>query len=318
MTGEASSVQWTDVERSFLDRSGRSDRYDGEKLPVVEVHNVYELGRIVALTFLEWVLANPTGVVALPTGRTPEFFIKTLDRYRTHWASAEVQSELTSHGFPALTCFPDTASLRFVMLDEFFPMLPTHRNSFVQYVHSFYTGPLNIKSENLLDFDLLARGVLTLEEMNLFESGDVDLTLLAREPTDDSERTKQVCIASLIYATYCFSSERLTTPLILDRQCCRECRTTVSRTRRKCKSGAASASFSAASVPTDTSHSIKSTATTTAAPGNLFHCALFDCLDSFADSLSDGRTDWSNSTTPLRLPRRVIWAASSALAVAQR
>ena len=47
-------------------------------------------GKIVSLRFLEWVRANPTGVVALPTGRTPEFFIKTLDRYKTHWNTAEV------------------------------------------------------------------------------------------------------------------------------------------------------------------------------------------------------------------------------------
>ena len=47
-------------------------------------------GKIVSLRFLEWVRANPTGVVALPTGRTPEFFIKTLDRYKTHWNTVEV------------------------------------------------------------------------------------------------------------------------------------------------------------------------------------------------------------------------------------
>lgn len=53
-------------------------------------HNLFA-GKIVSLRFLEWVRANPTGVVALPTGRTPEFFIKTLDRYKTHWHTPEVR-----------------------------------------------------------------------------------------------------------------------------------------------------------------------------------------------------------------------------------
>lgn len=61
-------------------------------MPTIEVLNIYELGKIVSLRFLEWVQANPTGVVALPTGRTPEFFIKTLDRYKSNWTTPEVQA----------------------------------------------------------------------------------------------------------------------------------------------------------------------------------------------------------------------------------
>ncbi len=62
----------SDVEKTFLSRSQRtSAMYPGERAPVVEVQNVYELGKIVALSFLEWVDANPNGVIALPTGKTP-------------------------------------------------------------------------------------------------------------------------------------------------------------------------------------------------------------------------------------------------------
>lgn len=47
-----------------------------ERIKVLEVDNYINLGQITALRFLEWVSLNPGGVVALPTGKTPEFFIK--------------------------------------------------------------------------------------------------------------------------------------------------------------------------------------------------------------------------------------------------
>lgn len=80
------------VEQAFLAASGHSClQYQGEHTPVLEVKNVYELGKIVSQRFLEWVRENPSGVVALPTGKTPEFFIKTLERYRQTWDSPATQ-----------------------------------------------------------------------------------------------------------------------------------------------------------------------------------------------------------------------------------
>ena len=49
--------------------------------------------------------------------------------------------------------FPDTSNLTFVMLDEFFPMLPSHKNSFCHYISLFYVSVLGIKEENVLKFD---------------------------------------------------------------------------------------------------------------------------------------------------------------------
>ena len=65
------NTQWTSVEKAFIGKSGRKESYKGEQIPVVEVQNVYELGQLVAVAFLEWVSENPSGVIALPTGRTP-------------------------------------------------------------------------------------------------------------------------------------------------------------------------------------------------------------------------------------------------------
>lgn len=175
------------VESRFLHRSGRSHAvYDGEKIPVVEVQNVYELGKIVALSFLEWVSENPTGIIALPTGKTPEYFIKTLDLYKTQWTNPQIRAEITSLGF-TLDSFPETKNLTFVMLDEFFPMLPTHRNSFCNYVRNFYLKTLGIADDKVLDFDLLKNGVLTEEELSFFDKINVDLSLLSRDAVNEEE-----------------------------------------------------------------------------------------------------------------------------------
>jgi 6-phosphogluconolactonase/glucosamine-6-phosphate isomerase/deaminase len=182
---------WTSVEKSFLAKSGRKDAYKGEQIATVEVQNVYELGQLVAIAFLEWVTSNPSGVVALPTGRTPEYFIKTMDRYRASWGDAKVVSELKDLGFTPGAEFPDTTKLTFVMLDEFFPMSTAHRNSFCNYIRNFYVGPLKVAPENVLDFDLVAKGVITDEEMSVFAEVDVDLSLLTRDATSVEEKTRK-------------------------------------------------------------------------------------------------------------------------------
>lgn len=190
-------TEWTSVERAFLKHSGRQDAYENERVPVVEVQNVYELGRIVTLSFLEWVAAHPEGVVALPTGKTPEYFIKTMEHYHKNWNTEQVQKEILHNGFPMELVskgFPDTSKLHFVMLDEFFPMLPTHRNSFVNYVRKFYTGPLKISSDRILDFDLLAHRAVTANEMKVFDKINVDLSLLTRDPENDDEKERKAIL----------------------------------------------------------------------------------------------------------------------------
>ena len=65
------------VERKFLEMSRWSDfRIEPiEKLDILVASSFPELGKLTALQFLEFVQQNPTGVVSLPTGKTPEYFI---------------------------------------------------------------------------------------------------------------------------------------------------------------------------------------------------------------------------------------------------
>lgn len=139
----------------------------------------------------EWIVENPCGVISLPTGKSPEYFIKTIERYKSNWNTPEVQIELISFGLN-LEEFPSTSGLTFVMLDEFFPMNPSHRHSFCCYINNFYVKPLEININNVLDFDLIRHKVISQEDMLIFDDNEViDLTLLTRYTSNDIEKRKK-------------------------------------------------------------------------------------------------------------------------------
>jgi 6-phosphogluconolactonase/glucosamine-6-phosphate isomerase/deaminase len=200
-------IVWSDIEKKFLAQSP-SHIHDPsafeEKIPTIEVTNIYDLGKIVSQRFMEWAHLNPSGVVALPTGRTPEFFIKTLEKYKAQWESSEVQDDLKGTSL-ALAGFPETKNLKFVMLDEFFPMPSTHRNSFCRYIRNYYVGLLDIASQNILTFDLVSEGAITSEELQLFDGPVVDIDLLTRDPVNEQEEAQKSVLVKV--AAYCDSYE---------------------------------------------------------------------------------------------------------------
>ena len=62
------------VEASFFNTSGIE--LQKTKIPYIKVSNYPDLGLITSLRFLEWAFEYPKGVISLPTGKTPEYFIK--------------------------------------------------------------------------------------------------------------------------------------------------------------------------------------------------------------------------------------------------
>ncbi|MFC1583479.1 hypothetical protein ACFL4U_02230, partial [Candidatus Neomarinimicrobiota bacterium] len=57
---------------SVLEQTNLLHTYEDERIPVVAIPSFPELGKLVALRFIEWIQQNPEGVVSLPTGKTPE------------------------------------------------------------------------------------------------------------------------------------------------------------------------------------------------------------------------------------------------------
>jgi glucosamine-6-phosphate deaminase len=126
------------VERHFLGLAplpflGR----DQERVPVVMVENYVQLGQLTALRFLEWLQDHPEGLAALPTGKTPEYFIKWVRYYLKNWdeeASNGLLKAIGLHEKPKPSC----AKAHFVQLDEFLPIDPSHERSFRHYVKKYY------------------------------------------------------------------------------------------------------------------------------------------------------------------------------------
>jgi glucosamine-6-phosphate deaminase len=126
------------VERYFLSKSPLPFLPGNEeRIPVVQVGNYVQLGQLTALRFLEWLQDNPEGLAALPTGKTPEYFIKWVRYYLAHWeaeASNGLLKEIGLDDKPRPSC----GKAHFVQLDEFFPIDPAHERSFRHYVRKYY------------------------------------------------------------------------------------------------------------------------------------------------------------------------------------
>lgn len=164
---------------------------DHEKIKTIVVDNYINLGQITALRFLEWVSLNPGGVVALPTGKTPEFFIKWMQFYLENWEQEMQSGLLHKIGLdPALK--PDFGSLYFVMIDEFFPLDPLHERSFNYFVKRFYIDGFGFDPAKALFIDTYnipeddqayLDGCKNIAE--IFPDGKIDLSLRISHTAND-------------------------------------------------------------------------------------------------------------------------------------
>eukprot|EP00928_Gymnodinium_smaydae_P068912 TRINITY_DN5220_c2_g3_i1.p1 TRINITY_DN5220_c2_g3~~TRINITY_DN5220_c2_g3_i1.p1 ORF type:complete len:843 (-),score=241.61 TRINITY_DN5220_c2_g3_i1:171-2624(-) len=197
------------VEKYLIEKSPFDEQYaPQEKIRTVVVENFPELGKASAFRFLEWAQKHPEGVCSLPTGKTPEYFIKWVKRILGEWSSLEVQKEVKNYGLspekPVLT------GLRFVQIDEFFPISPEQHNSFNYYVQEYYIKGFGLDPKKALLMDCSKIGLdspdakarygptgepedhLRAEKMeDVFPDGNVDLSLRTREPKSRQERLQQ-------------------------------------------------------------------------------------------------------------------------------
>jgi glucosamine-6-phosphate deaminase len=183
------------VEAIELKRSGRKPVYSPtEKIRVVEMENFPLLGKITAFRFIEWVLKNPGGVISLPTGKTPEYFIKWVARIIERWETKEIQALLASYELNG-SKRPDMKSLSFVQIDEFYPMDAKQHNSFYYYVNEFYIKQFGLLKEKALLINGTSLGLPPGKAMqDLFPENVVDLSLRVRQTRTELERLQKKAI----------------------------------------------------------------------------------------------------------------------------
>lgn len=183
------------VEEYFLRLSQKKLIYPPtEKIPVIQVSNFPALGKLTAYRFIEWVQNNPGGVVSLPTGKTPEHFIKNVQYLLNNWTNTEVIKELETVGIdPARK--PDMASLHFVQIDEFYPIDPNQQNSFYYYIQKFYINGFGLDPRKALLINIYDIGTANdLSFERIFGDEKVDLSLRTRWPKNPQEELQKETI----------------------------------------------------------------------------------------------------------------------------
>jgi glucosamine-6-phosphate deaminase len=183
------------VEQAFFSQSQRPE--PTTRIPYIIVPNFPKLGLMTALRFLEWVADNPKGVISLPTGKTPEHFIKWTRFLLDNWETDKAVEIRKNYGLSTKTK-PDLSGLHFVQIDEFYPINPKQHNSFFDYVSNFYIKGFGLDPSKALlinsDEITLANG---LHFSQVFPDNKIDLTLRNREPNNEVESIQQQSIFNI-------------------------------------------------------------------------------------------------------------------------
>ena len=80
------------VESTVLTQTGQERIYPPtEKINTIIVDNFPALGKLTAMRFLEWAQQNEGWTVSLPTGKTPEHFIRWVTHLLRTWAEKNTQ-----------------------------------------------------------------------------------------------------------------------------------------------------------------------------------------------------------------------------------
>ncbi len=183
------------VENCFFERSNFAK--PTTIIPHIIVNNIPDLGLLTALRFLEWTADNPQGVISLPTGKTPEYFIKWTQHILANWNDAKTEKLRQENGL-IISQKPDLRQLRFVQIDEFYPIDPKQHNSMVNYVQKFYVDGFGLDRKNGLFINCSEiprpRGYLLSD---IFPNSIIDLSLRQREPKSDIEARQKKTIFSV-------------------------------------------------------------------------------------------------------------------------
>lgn len=197
----------SNVEKYYLEKSKRKLFYPPkEKIGIIQVDNFPELGKLTALRFIEWVQQNPEGVISLPTGKTPEHFIKWVSHILKNWDKKDIKEELNKVGINP-TLKPKMETLQFVQIDEFYPIDVAQHNSFYYYIQKFYFRNLGLDPKRALFMNVNEIG--TAEDLPLeiiFPNNIVDLSLRVRWAKNRQERLQKRTIE--IVDQFCTEYER--------------------------------------------------------------------------------------------------------------
>ena len=150
--------RFTKVERAFIEHQETGK--NNARIPYITLNNFPQLGLLSALRFLEWVKENPGGVISLPTGKTPEHFIRWTRHLLENWNTRAIDPIREKYGLD-FSKKPDLKGLQFVQIDEFYPISSRQHNSFNYYVRDFYIKGFGLDEKKAL--------LINTEDIPLYE-----------------------------------------------------------------------------------------------------------------------------------------------------
>ena len=187
-------MEWSfsKVEQGFFE--SQSNQKITTKIPYLTVSNFPQLGLLTSIRFLEWVSENPDGVISLPTGKTPEHFIKWTYHILHNWNTKKIEALRGKYGLDLLKK-PELRGLQFVQIDEFYPISSKQHNSFYSYVNEFYINGFGLDKKKAL---LINADDIPLYEnkhfSEIFPDNRIDLGLRYKDCQSKSEYIKQQSI----------------------------------------------------------------------------------------------------------------------------
>ncbi len=188
-------AEFTEVEKLFVSKTVKT--FAHTNVPYITVDNFPLLGFLASIRFIEWISANPGGVISLPTGKTPEYFIEWTNYLLENWNNKKGKLMRERYGFGSLRK-PELKNLRFVQIDEFYPINPRQHNSFCNYVQKFYIKGFGLDPDKAL---LISCDEIKLPEgrhySEVFPDFKVDLSLRYREPVSAAEQFQQRSIFAI-------------------------------------------------------------------------------------------------------------------------
>ena len=181
-------TDFTSVEKAYI---GSARHRFQSNVPYITVENFPKLGKLTAFRFLEWVSGHPDGVISLPTGKTPEYFIAWVRKILSEWDTKEGAASRAESGL-TVTRKPDLRGLHFVQIDEFYPIDPKQHNSFYNYVQKYYVEDFGLDASKGLFINCdeipLADG---MNFRDVFPDGVIDLSLRYRDAKSAAEKLRQ-------------------------------------------------------------------------------------------------------------------------------
>lgn len=166
-------------------------------IPYIIVDNFPLMGLFTSLRFIEWTSENPHGVISLPTGKTPEYFIKWTTYLMENWESKKVKELKNKYGISDLKK-PSFRDLQFIQIDEFYPISSRQHNSFYNYVMKYYIKGFGLDPKNALlinSDEIPLPGGRHFSEV--FPDSQVNLNLRNCEPKNHFEKIQQASIFAI-------------------------------------------------------------------------------------------------------------------------